>query len=164
MIDEHSPDEQLLERIGVIARELSVADGLQATLQRIVDLGEDILEHCDGVSMMLVGRGGVVHSPAYSSSVAYESDLAQYATGQGPCLGAIEQHETIVIDDLELEQRWPDYRAKALELGVRSMISFRLFVTDDSLGALNMYSRQPNAFARRSQLLGQVFVRRRRWP
>lgn len=157
MIDEQSSEEQLLERIGAIARELSVADGLQATLQSIVDLGEDILEHCDGVSLMLIGRGGIVDSPAYSSSVAYESDLAQYATGQGPCLGAIEQHEAIVIDDLETEQRWPDYRARALALGVRSMISFRLFVTDDSLGALNMYSRQPNAFDRRSQLLGQVF-------
>lgn len=125
LIDERSSNEELLERISAIGRELSVADGLQATLQRIVDLGQDILEHCDGVSMMLIGRGGVIDSPAYSSSVAYESDLAQYATGQGPCLGAIEQQET-VIDDLETDQRWPDYRARALELGLRSMISVRL--------------------------------------
>jgi hypothetical protein len=29
-------------------RELSNANGLQETLQRIVELGEEVLEHCDG--------------------------------------------------------------------------------------------------------------------
>ena len=158
LIDEHSSNEELLDGIGAIGRALAEADGLQETLQRIVDLGEDLLEHCDGVSLMLIGRGGVIDTPASSSPVAYESDMAQYATGQGPCLEAIKDHATIVMDDLETDQRWPDYRARVLELGVRSMISFRLFITDDSMGALDMYSRRPNAFDRRSQLVGQVFA------
>lgn len=158
LIDERSSSDELLVRIGAIGRDLSRSHGLQETLQRIVDLGEEMLEHCDGVSMMLVGRGGVIDSPAFSSKVAYDSDMVQYATGQGPCLEAIRQHETIVMNDLETETRWPDYRAKVLAMGVRSMISFRLFVTADSLGALDMYSRRPNAFDRRSQLIGQVFA------
>lgn len=158
MINEESTDEELLEHVGAIGRELSEVDGLQETLQRIVALGEDLLEHCDGVSMMLIGRGGVIDTPASSSPVAYESDMAQYATGQGPCLEAIREHEIIVMDDLETDQRWPDYRSRVLELGVRSMISFRLFVTDDSMGALDMYSRRPHAFDRRSKLIGQVFA------
>jgi hypothetical protein len=45
---ERSADEALLERIGAIGRELSDANGLQETLQRIVELGEEVLEHCDG--------------------------------------------------------------------------------------------------------------------
>ncbi len=158
MTDEHSANELLLERLARIGRELSATSGLDDTLQRIVDLGEGMLEHCDGVSMMLIGRGGIIETPAASSSVAYESDMAQYATGQGPCLDAIADHEVIVIDDLETEQRWPDYRARVLELGVRSMISFRLFVTDDSMGALDLYSRRPHAFDRHAQVVGQVFA------
>lgn len=158
MLDEHGPSEALLERIGAIGRELAETEGLQATLQRIVDLGEDMLEHCDGVSMMLIGRGGVIRTPAASSKVAYESDMVQYATGQGPCLEAIRQHDTVLMADLETEERWPDYRARVLELGVRSMLSLRLFITEDSMGALDMYSRWPNAFDRRSQLVGQVFA------
>ncbi len=157
-MNEHGGNEALLERIGAIGRELAATDGLPATLQQIVDLGEDMLEHCDGVSMMLIGRGGVIETPAASSKVAYDSDMAQYATGQGPCLEAIRQHETIVMADIETEQRWPDYRERVLELGVRSMISLRLFVTDDSMGALDLYSRRPNAFDWRSQLVGQVFA------
>lgn len=158
LIDEQSTNDELLEGIGAIGRELAEASGLQETLQRIVDLGEALLEHCDGVSLMLIGRGGVIDTPASSSAVAYESDMAQYSTGQGPCLDAIKEHHTIVMGDLETDERWPDYRARVLELGVRSMISLRLFVTDDSMGALDMYSRRPQAFDRRSQLIGQVFA------
>jgi AmiR/NasT family two-component response regulator len=38
------------------------------------------------------------------------------------------------------------------------MISFRLFVTADSIGALNVHSRRSNAFDQRSQLIGQMFA------
>jgi len=158
LISEDSTAEELLEHVGAVGRELAEADGLQATLQLIVDLGEGLFEHSDGASLMLIGRGGVIVTPAASAPVAYDSDMAQHATGQGPCLDAIREHATIVMDDLETDQRWPDYRSRVLGLGVRSMISFRLFVTDDSMGALDVYSRRPHAFDRRSQLIGQVFA------
>lgn len=156
--DELSPNEDLLEHLAGIAVELSDADTVPETLQLIVDRGEQLLVGCDGVSLMLVGRGGRIETPAASSQAARDSDTAQYETGEGPCLDAIKDHRTVVIADLETEERWPNYRARALELGVRSMLSFRLFVTDESLGALDMHSRQPGAFDRRSQLVGQVFA------
>lgn len=156
--DEHGSADELLERMGAIALALSEAETLQETLQGIVDLGEELLEHCDGVSLMLISKGGKIDTPAYSSQAAHDSDMAQYATQEGPCLDAIKDQRTVVMDDLETDERWPDYRARALELGVRSMISFRLYVTEDSMGGLDMYSRRPNAFDHRSQLIGQVFA------
>lgn len=143
--------------VATIARRLAEADGLDALLQRIVDLGEAYLDGCDGVSLMLVRRGGI-SSPAYSSRVAYESDLAQYETDEGPCLEAMRQHETIVIDDLRQEPRWPSYRERALELGVRSMASFRLFLLEDTMGALDFYSRSPGTFGDQARLIGRVFA------
>ncbi|CAN5460317.1 GAF and ANTAR domain-containing protein [soil metagenome] len=156
--DNHDPGDELLEHLGWVALQLSDADTLPETLQRIVNLGEELLELCDGVSLMLISKGGKIATPAASSRAAYDSDMAQFATGEGPCLGAIADQRTLVIDDLEADQRWPAYRARALELGVRSMISFRLYVTDESMGALNMYSRKPNAFGNRSRLVGQLFA------
>lgn len=158
MHDERDTDGQLLEQVASTSRELSEADGLQATLQQIVDLGEDLLEHCDGVSMMLIVRGGAIETPAASSQVAHDSDLLQYAVGEGPGLSAIRDHETVLIEDLEVEERWPTYRDGGLRLGVRSMVGFPLFVADDSLGALDLYSRRPNAFDQRSVLVGEVFA------
>ena len=148
----------LLEGLASLARELADSGSLDETLQRVVDRAEEYLDACDGVSMMLIRSGRFISSPAYSSRVAYDSDLAQYSTGEGPCLGAIAEHKTIVIDDLEQEQRWPRYRERALQLGVRSMLSLQLFVSGETLGALDMYSKKPHAFDRRSVALGQVFA------
>ena len=156
--EEHDPLEGVLEHLARIALRLSEADSVHQTLQRVVDLGEELLEGCDGVSLMLISRGGKIDTPAYSSQAAHRSDMAQYATGEGPCLDAIKDQRTVVVDDLETDERWPDYRAKALELGVRSILSVRLFVTDDSMGALDVYALEPNAFDRTSQLVGEVFA------
>ena len=154
---ERYTDEDLLELLGSMALELSEAQDLQETMQRVVDLAERVLEHCDGVSLMLIGKGGRIETPAASSQTAYDSDMAQFETGEGPCLEAIREDSTILLHDLEQDGRWPAYRAKALELGVRSMLGVRLFASQESMGALNLYSRRPHAFAARSQVIAQVF-------
>lgn len=155
---EQDPASDPLERVAEIARRLAEAEDLDELLQRIVDLGQSYLQECDGVSLMMIRKGGEISSPAYSSRVAYESDLAQYETDEGPCLEAIRAHETIVIDDLLEDERWPDYGRRASELGVRSMISFRLFVLGDTMGALDFYSARPNAFDVHDRSIGQVFA------
>lgn len=147
-----------LELVAEIARRLSETDSLDAVLQRIADLGEEYLENCDGVSVMFVHRGGRISSPAFSSPVAFDSDQAQYAANEGPCLEAIREQHTVMIADLREDERWPTYRRLALELGVRSMLSFRLFMESDTMGALDFYSRTPHAFGETDMLLGQVFA------
>ncbi len=147
----------LLEHVADVARRLAAEDHIDALLQRIVDIGQQEIEHCDGVSLMLIGRGGGVSTPAFSAQVARDSDLAQYETGEGPCLESLREHATVVIDDLATETRWPHYREQALELGVRSMLSIRLFLYEDSMGVLNFYSSRPQAFDRAAQLYGEVF-------
>jgi GAF domain-containing protein len=148
----------LLEAVAEIARRLAEADDLDDLLQRVVTLGEAYLDGCEGVSLMFIRKGGVITSPAFSSQVAYDSDQVQYATNEGPCLEAIREQRTVLIDDLATDDRWPRYREQAMALGVRSMVSFRLFVLGDTMGALDFYSSHPHAFDERSQLLGQVFA------
>lgn len=154
MVDE----DEALARLAELSRSLAAEDDLDGLLQRIVDLCVEEIEGCDGVSMMLVGRGGNISTPAFSSITARDSDLAQFATDEGPCLAAIRTHEMVLIDDLRDEVRWPDYRQRALALGVRSMLGVRLFVTGDTMGALDFYSQQPHAFDRRARLYAQVFA------
>jgi GAF domain-containing protein len=151
------PDE-LMEAVAEIARRLAESDDLDELLQRVVTLGEDYLDGCEGVSLMLIRKGGVITSPAFSSQVAYDSDMVQYATNEGPCLEAIRDQHTVLIDDLASDERWPRYREQAMALGVRSMVSFRLFLLGDTMGALDFYSSRPHAFDERSRLVGQVFA------
>ena len=146
-----------LQRVADIARQLAAAESLDQTLQRIVDTATEYIEQCDGATLMIV-RSGEVSTPAASHVDAKRADEAQYATGEGPCLSSMREHETIVIDDIAADERWPDWRDEVDGLGWRSMLGLRLFVAEDTLGALDLYSRQRDGFDRESQVLGQVFA------
>ena len=150
--------ERALEQVADIARRLSEAESLDETLQRVVDLAQDYIDNCDGATLMFVQPGGEITTPASTSLEAAKADWAQHETGEGPCLHALREHETVVIDSIDDEQRWPDWRAKTSELGWRSMVGMRLFIAENSMGALNLYSRQPDGFDQRSVVLSKVFA------
>ncbi len=48
--------------------------------------------------------------------------------------------------------------ARGARTGVRSMLSYRLFTAQDTLGALNLYSREPDAFDDDAVSIGTVLA------
>jgi GAF domain-containing protein len=82
---------------------------------------------------------------AFSGKVALDVDESQYAAGYGPCLDAAREGVVIIVDDLRTETRWPDYVPAALEAGVRSSISAPLRVDEQVVGAMNVYSPEPDS-------------------
>lgn len=146
-----------LERVAEIARRLAAADDLDETLQRVVDLAVGYIDHCDGATMMWVHRGRVT-TPASTSTEARGADLAQYRAGQGPCLTAMLEHRLVVIDHIQTDERWPQWRDEVTGLGWSSMIGLRLFVAEQTMGALNLYSRTTDAFDERAQAMGDIFA------
>lgn len=69
-------DEGTLAHLAELSRSLAAENDLDGLLQRIVELGTEEIDRCDGVSMMLIGRGGEISTPAFSSIAARDSDLA----------------------------------------------------------------------------------------
>src|SRR5215210_1700827 len=146
------------EAFADVARALLAQGDVQHTLQKIVDLAVETIDGCDhaGISFL---RGGKGSTPAASDSVPPLVDAIQYETGEGPCLSAIREHEVFESPDLAQEHRWPQFASRAhRETGVSSMLSFRLFVAGDTLGALNLYSKSLDAFDERSRTVGLVFA------
>jgi GAF domain-containing protein len=83
----------------------------------------------------------------------------QYSTGEGPCLRAAADHEAVVIvDDLTTDTRWPVFSPSAISHGIRSMLSLHLYTDRDSIGALNIYARQPHAFTPHSVRTGVLLA------
>jgi hypothetical protein len=76
-----------LEAVAEIARRLAEADDLDELLDRIVALGVEYLAPADGASLMLIGAGGRISVPAFSSKVAYDCDMAQFEVNEGPAWG-----------------------------------------------------------------------------
>lgn len=149
---------ELSQTFAEIARSLLGEGTVEATLQRIAELAVETIENCDFAGMTLL-RGRVMSTPASTTDVPTRVDAIQLETGEGPCLDAIREHELFQTDDLLAEDRWPRFARRAVEeTQVRSMLCFRLFVEEDTLGALNLYSRRQAAFDEEDRTIGSVFA------
>lgn len=60
--------------------------------------------------------------------------------------------------DLAAENRWTAFAPAAARIGVRSMLSYRLFVTDTTLGSLKFYARAHGAFRDQTDEDGRMFA------
>ena len=156
MGDAPAPD--LADAMADVARALQAESDPHDTLQRMVDLAVTTVAGCDYAAVSLFAPGRIF-TPAASHGIARQVDLIQYDTDEGPCLSAIRDQDMYVTGDLRTEDRWPAFATRATTAsGVRSMLSLRLFVEGDNLGALNMSSRRPDAFDENSVAVGRQFV------
>jgi transcriptional regulator with GAF, ATPase, and Fis domain len=146
------------EMFGDVARVLAAHDDVQTTLERIVTLAVEHLDACEFAGISYV-EGRRISSPASSDEVPRILDRIQSETDEGPCIDAIKEHEVFTTGDLEAEARWPQFSERGhRETGVRSILSLRLFVDGDTLGALNLYATARDAFDDADVALGSVFA------
>lgn len=123
---------------------------LDAAMRLVVTMTHAVVKGADGASITLP-RHGRLGTVAASNDVVLEMDHDQYDTGQGPCLDAATQGERLHIPSLDDEQRWPDFVPRARARGIRSVLSTPLVLANHPVGALNIYSRTPDAFASHEQ-------------
>lgn len=119
----------------------------QHVLDRAVALAVELVAGCHQAGVSMVHRRAPIDTAASSDPLVVRGDELQYRLQEGPCLDAIWHHETVHSRDLAGDERWPRWGpAVVAELGVASMLSFQLYTDADTLGALNLYSRQVDAF------------------
>ena len=147
-------EDELAVDLAALAQELqgrSSSEMLEAMVRAAVDLIPGVE---DGSISVVLGRSEVTsHAP--TSDLPSKVDLIQMDEREGPCLSAAYEQTTVRIMDMNTERRWPAFAVRAAaETGVRAMLAFQLFVQDENLGALNLYSRTPNAFTDESEHIG----------
>lgn len=156
----HVPEEavRVAQTFGEVARALAGHDDQQTTLDKIVKLAVEHLDACEYAGITVLHQGKV-ESPASSNDVPRTVDAIQAETGEGPCVDAIKVQEVFETGDLSAERRWPQFSRRAFEeTGVLSVVSLRLFLEGDTMGALNLYSTARNAFDDSDVALGTVFA------
>ncbi len=159
MLDrEHVAETSLGATLGVIARRMQAEADVASTLVAIVHAAVDHVAGAQYAGISLVERGRPVRTVAPTDDVVSAIDEVQYRTQQGPCLDAIAEHQVFRTGDLAVEDRWPAFVPAAVEFGVRSMLSYRLFISDSTLGALNLYSRARDAFSDDTLDDGRLFA------
>lgn len=140
-------DDDLWHQFADLARRMSDSSGLGETLQTAVDGAVALISHAEAACISMVRNNRRIETPAATNDVCRRGDELQYELGEGPCLQSIHEQETVISHDLSTETRWPTWsRRVSEECGVRSMLCVQLFVTHDTIGALNLYSSEVKAF------------------
>jgi GAF domain-containing protein len=119
---------------------------LPAILGDIAAVAARGIPGAEATSITLV-RDDKGFAAAYFGEMALAADELQYEKGYGPCLDAGRGGVVLRVDDMRTETRWPDYVAQVQQTGVRSSLSVPLPYQGNFIGALNIYSTEPAAFA-----------------
>jgi GAF domain-containing protein len=141
-----------------LARTLQDEKDLENTLAAIVRTAAETVPGAQEASISSVAHRREVHTIAATGELPRAVDQAQYDTGQGPCLETLYEQQTVRLPDLTTEQRWPDFSARTTELGLGSMLSVQLYVHGSDLGALNLFSRERDAFDDESEQVALLFA------
>jgi GAF domain-containing protein len=145
------------EAFGQLGRiKLSDTD-LNAVLDTIADLTKRTIPGSTEVSVTMV-RNGRAYTAAFTGDLALNVDESQYETGYGPCLDAAATASTMLVPDMTVETRWPQWTSRAAEQGVGSSLSIGLPVHEAVTGGLNIYSTKPDAFDDDAIVLAQTFA------
>jgi GAF domain-containing protein len=138
--------EMFVRQLAEAARSLHGKTSTQDMLDEAVVVATEIIEGCDLAGMSIVNPGGI-DTPAGSGEALKQLDELQFELKQGPCFDALRTHEIVLGRDLATDERWPLWGPRvAREIGVGSIVSYRLFTAEDTLGAMNLYSRRIDAF------------------
>ncbi|MGI8807869.1 MAG: GAF and ANTAR domain-containing protein [Acidimicrobiales bacterium] len=143
-----------VEKLAQVNKLLKTKGTLPDKLEAVVALVKRTVPGCDAAGVCLLVDGEPT-SVAVSDRLAMEIDLVQYRTGEGPCLAAIGTSQVVRIDVLERDTRFIHFAPGALDLELRSVLSMPLSANGRTVGALNIYSRRPDAFDAQSEVAAQ---------
>ncbi|MCA1676142.1 MAG: GAF and ANTAR domain-containing protein [Actinobacteria bacterium] len=158
MPQKREQDVELAETFAEVARALLEEHDVDSTLDRISELAVKTVDACEAAGIS-IAEGRQISSRSTTNDLPRIIDEIQSETQQGPCVDAIKEHEVFLTGSLSQEQRWPDFAQRAQEeTGVESILSVRLFASEDTFGSLNLYSSQWDAFDDQDIAVASVFA------
>ena len=150
-------DDRLIEATRQLAT-LSVVDNvLPDLLHRVAVLANDTIPRSSFVGLMMSVEGRL-QTPVFTDEDAPEIDSAQYETGVGPCIDSYRDGVVYGIPSTAEDTRWTPFSEACLHHGVQSTLSLPVRVGEETVGALNCYSRDERAFDADAERVGTTFA------
>ncbi|NTY62809.1 GAF and ANTAR domain-containing protein [Mycolicibacterium sphagni] len=153
-----SINDDLAQRMAELARATAPPRDVKEVLSGVTAAATEMIPGTDTCGVLLIGKGGKFESLFGTSDLIYKIDALQEACGEGPCIEAALDELIVRTNDFTTERRWPKYSRAAAELGVRSGLSFKLYTSSSTAGALNLFGLEPGAFDAQSEVIGSVLA------
>lgn len=150
-------DEDLQASLLDLSRLGSSRLGLEDLLRRVAGYAVQAIPGADGAGLTLLENDRQDTIVATAEFVSTVDDI-QYGIGEGPCIAAARDGQTVRSGSLGGDPRWPRFGGAVARLGVHSVVSLPLVTPDGVVGAMNVYARAKNAFDDRASELGEIFA------
>jgi GAF domain-containing protein len=132
-------------------------DDVHEALDAICRIATRAVVPADGASLTTFTPTGP-EATASSDEWAAQLDEMQYEELEGPCLDGGRTGSLFRVRDISAEARWPSYMPRAFALGARSMVSIPMTLESKTIGALNLYSREFDAFDAEAVSLAEIIA------
>ncbi len=136
----------------------SMSDHGSLEVGPVLDYACTAISGADHAAITFARQGGAPETIAATGELPVQVDGLQYALGEGPCVAALTVSDVVWVDDLTQDAQFPRFAPRAVDLGVRSMLSTRLFLSESERAALNLYSTRPGAFEADHVALAAIFA------
>lgn len=140
------------------ARSIDASRTLGETLDSIVRAAQDTVPGFDHAGISVLHRNGTIETLAGTDRLVWELDALQYSLMEGPCVDAMQTEPIVVVDNARHAQRWPRYMPGAIEAGLRSQLAVRLYLVDDTVGGLNLYSTDADTVDPEAPEIARLFA------
>jgi GAF domain-containing protein len=114
---------------------------------------------CEYAGVIFVHGKHNIETAAATDPIVAKLDAMQMEIGEGPDVSVIEDRLSVIVSDTRAESRWPTWAARVADAGIRSLLSVRMYTDDETIGTLNAYARQPEAFDVDDQAVAHVLAR-----
>lgn len=138
-------DDDALRALTALSGVVLAQEDISSTQDEICRISLRVLPQAAGASLTTFTDEGPRASAA-SDEWARQLDELQFEEHEGPCLDCVRTGNAFRVRDLAVDGRWPNWSPRAQEQGARSVISMPLAAEGRRLGALNLYSKEPDAF------------------
>ncbi|WP_304108818.1 GAF and ANTAR domain-containing protein [Mycolicibacterium bacteremicum] len=152
-----SPTGDLAQRMADLARTVAL-QSVDDVLRDVTSAAVELIPEADTAGILLIGKDRKYQSLAATDDLPVKLDDLQMTFEEGPCVQAALDDVVVRTDDFRDEQRWPKYSPAALELGVKSGLSFKLYTANRTAGALNLFSFHPNVWSAKAETTGIVLA------
>lgn len=145
--EELAREHELTEALLRITAELASSLDLDRVLNRALALVNEVVGADRGVILLLAPDSDqLVLRAAFGpdSALPPGGRPSPYVKGEGLAGWVIENGESVLIEDLPQDQRWVRYRDPVQEH--RSALAVPLLVSEDSIGAMLLFSAKPYTF------------------
>ncbi|OJZ67131.1 GAF and ANTAR domain-containing protein [Mycolicibacterium diernhoferi] len=150
--------QDLAARMAELARSLAGPRSLDEVLSGVSAAALELIPGVDAAGVLLIGKERTFETVPKDARLTTELHRLQMQYDEGPCVQAALDDLIVRTDDFRTEDRWPRYAPACVEIGVLSGLSFKLYTSDRTAGALNLFGFQPNVWRGEAETIGVVLA------